>query len=165
VRTVYTDITGARSVVEVLPGTTSAYQAARALVARGFHGCWALALGTNDTADVAVGSNIGLTSRINRMMLVAHGGPVMWIEVVSLLSSGPYAEANMQKWNSALLKACARYPNMRVFDWPALAKRSWFISDGIHYTSAGYAARSRDIAQGLAKAFPAGGSSSGCVIS
>jgi lysophospholipase L1-like esterase len=165
VRTVYTNITGARSVVEVLPGTVNAYDAAKGLVAHGFHGCWVLALGTNDTADVAVGSNVGLTTRINRMMSVARGGPVMWIEVVSLLSSGPYAEANMQKWDSALLKACARYPNMRVFDWPALARRPWFISDGIHYTSAGYAVRGRDIAQGLAKAFPAGGSSSGCVVS
>ena len=165
VHTVYTNITGARSVVEVLPGTTNAYDAAKSLVAQGFHGCWVLALGTNDTADVAVGSNVGLTTRINRMMSAAQGGPVMWIEVVSLLSSGPYAEANMQKWNAALLKACARYPNMRVFDWPALAKRSWFISDGIHYTSAGYAVRGYDIAQGLAKAFPAGGTSSGCVVS
>ncbi len=165
VHTVYTNITGARSVVEVLPGTTNAYDAAKGLVAQGFHGCWVLALGTNDTADVAVGSNVGLTTRINRMMSATHGGPVMWIEAVSLLSSGPYAEANMAKWNAALLKACARYPNMRVFDWPALAKRSWFISDGIHYTSAGYAVRGHDIAQGLATAFPAGGSSSGCVVS
>jgi lysophospholipase L1-like esterase len=165
VRTVYTNITGARSVVEVLPGTTNAYDAAKSLVAHGFHGCWVLALGTNDTADVAVGSNVGLTTRINRMMSVAHGGPVMWIDVVSLLSSGPYAEANMQKWNTALLKACTRYPNMRVYDWPAVARRSWFISDGIHYTSAGYAERSRDIAQALARAFPAGGPSSGCVVS
>jgi peptidoglycan/LPS O-acetylase OafA/YrhL/lysophospholipase L1-like esterase len=165
VHTVYTNITGARSVVEVLPGTTNAYDAAKGLVAQGFHGCWVLALGTNDTADVAVGSNVGPTTRINRMMSATHGGPVMWIEVVSLLSSGPYAEANMAKWNAALLKACARYPNMRVFDWPALAKRSWFISDGIHYTSAGYAVRGHDIAQGLATAFPAGGSSSGCVVS
>jgi peptidoglycan/LPS O-acetylase OafA/YrhL/lysophospholipase L1-like esterase len=165
VHTVYTNITGARSVVEVLPGTTNAYDAARSLVAHGFHGCWVLALGTNDTADVAVGSNVGLTTRINRMMSVVRGGPVMWIEVVSLLSSGPYAKANMQKWDSALLKACSRYPNMRVYDWPAVAKRSWFISDGIHYTSAGYAQRSRDIAQALAKGFPAGGSSIGCVVS
>ncbi len=165
VRTVYTNITGARSVVEVLPGTVNAYDAAKGLVAHGFHGCWVLALGTNDTADIAAGSNVGVTARINRMMSVAHGGPVMWIDVVSLLSSGPYAEANMQKWNAALLTACARYPNMRVFDWPALAARRWFIPDGIHYTSAGYAVRGRDIAHALAEAFPAGGSSNGCVVS
>jgi peptidoglycan/LPS O-acetylase OafA/YrhL len=165
VRTVYTNITGARSVVEVLPGTINGYNAARDLVRQGFHGCWVIALGTNDTADVAVGSNVGLTARINEMMSVANGEPVMWVNVISLLSGGPYAEANMQKWNAALLRACARYPNMRVFNWAALAKRSWFINDGIHYTSAGYEKRALYIADALAEAFPLDGASTSCLVS
>jgi lysophospholipase L1-like esterase len=33
----------------------------------------------------------------------------------------------------------------------------WFIEDGIHFTSPGYAARSQLIASALAHAFPAGG--------
>jgi lysophospholipase L1-like esterase len=58
---------------------------------------------------------------------------------------------------------------MRVYDWAAVAKPQWFISDGIHYTSPGYKARSRLIARALAAAFPAGsrpsaGSGSGCVV-
>jgi 2-polyprenyl-6-methoxyphenol hydroxylase-like FAD-dependent oxidoreductase len=44
---------------------------------------------------------------------------------------------------------------MRVYDWASVAQRRWFISDGIHYTSPGYAVRSHDIAQALAQAFPA----------
>jgi peptidoglycan/LPS O-acetylase OafA/YrhL len=164
VQTVYTNITGARSVVEVLPGTTNGYDAARSYVAQGFRGCWVLALGTNDTADVAAGSEVGLMTRIQRMMSVARGEPVMWVNVISLLSSGPYAESNMQTWDSDLLKACAKYPNMRVFDWAAMARRPWFISDGIHYTSAGYAVRARAIARGLARAFPLDGQSSGCLV-
>jgi peptidoglycan/LPS O-acetylase OafA/YrhL len=164
VQTVYTNITGARSVVEVLPGTTNGYQAAQGLIRQGFHGCWVLALGTNDTADVAVGSDVGLMTRIERMMTVTRGEPVMWVNVISLLSSGPYAEANMQRWDRTLLQACSKYPNMRVFDWAALAKRRWFISDGIHYTSAGYAARALAIADGLARAFPAHGPGSGCEV-
>jgi peptidoglycan/LPS O-acetylase OafA/YrhL len=164
VQTVYTNITGARSVVEVLPGTTNAYDAARTLVRQGFSGCWVLALGTNDTADVAVGSNVGLMTRIRRMMSAAHGEPVMWVNVISLLSSGPYAEANMRRWDTTLLRACTAYPNMRVFNWAAMAQRRWFISDGIHYTSAGYAVRAKAIADALAKAFPQQGSSSGCVV-
>ena len=44
---------------------------------------------------------------------------------------------------------------MRVFNWAAFARRSWFIPDGIHFTSAGYAVRSRLIAGALATAFPA----------
>ena len=164
VQTVYTNITGARSVVEVLPGTTNGYDAALQLRRSGFRGCWVLALGTNDTADVAVGSNVGLMTRIQRMMNAAHGEPVMWVNVISLLSSGPYAEPNMRKWDQTLLRACAKYPNMRVFNWAALAKRAWFINDGIHYTSAGYVQRARLIANGLAAAFPQSGQSPGCVV-
>ncbi len=159
------DISGARSVVEVLPGQVNGYDAAQAIYGRGFRGCWVIALGTNDTADVAVGSNVGLMTRIERMMKAAHGEPVMWVNLRSLLASGPYAEANMVTWDNTLLKACAKYPNMRVFNWAALAKAKWYISDGIHFTSAGYAVRARQIALALARAFPKSGSSSSCLVS
>ena len=79
----------------------------------------------------------------------------MWVEVTSLLSSGPYAEQNMELWNQALQQALPHYPNMRIYDWPAVAQKSWFISDGIHYTSNGYAHRATAIADALAEAFPA----------
>jgi peptidoglycan/LPS O-acetylase OafA/YrhL len=164
VRTVVTDIEGARSIVEVLPGGVNGYDAARNILRTGFKGCWVIALGTDDTADVAVGSTYSLKYRISRMMAVTRGMPVMWVNVISLLNSGPYAEANMLKWNRALLAACARYPNMRVMNWAALARRSWFISDGIHYTSLGYMHRALDIASALARAFPAVGRSQGCVV-
>jgi lysophospholipase L1-like esterase len=159
------DISGARSVVEVLPGQVNGYDAAQAIYRGGFRGCWVIALGTNDTADVAVGSNVGLMTRIQRMMAAAHGQPVMWVNLRSLLASGPYSEANMVTWDNTLLRACAKYPNMRVFNWAALAKTKWYISDGIHFTSAGYAARGRLIAQALARAFPKTGPSTGCVVS
>jgi lysophospholipase L1-like esterase len=77
-----------------------------------------------------------------------------------LVSGGPYAENQMQLWDSALMRACAHYPNMRVYDWAAAARPGWFIADGIHYTSAGYAARARLIARALAVAFPQSGRSS-----
>ena len=63
----------------------------------------------------------------------------------------------MQRWNQALVQACPSYPDMRVYDWAAVAKPSWFIPDGIHYTPQGYAERSRLIADALARAFPARG--------
>ena len=56
----------------------------------------------------------------------------------SLRPDGPYSASNMQRWNDALLDAC-RYPNMRIYDWAAVARDGWFIEDGIHYTSPGYA--------------------------
>ena len=75
-------------------GASSPHLDAQQLIQQGYHGCWVLALGTNDTADVYVGSQV------------------------------------------------------------SLAKDSWFISDGIHYTSAGYAARAHLIARALAAGFP-----------
>jgi lysophospholipase L1-like esterase len=148
-------IVGATSVVESLPGTPNALDLASQVKQGGFNGCWVLALGTNDTADVYVGSNVDRLARIQKMMNLIGNHPVMWVEVTSLLSSGPYAEQNMELWNQALQQAQAQYPSMRIYNWPAVAQRSWFISDGIHYTSNGYAHRATDIADALAKAFPA----------
>jgi peptidoglycan/LPS O-acetylase OafA/YrhL len=165
VRTVVTDVEGARSIVEVLPGQVNGQNAAKAIIRNGFDGCWVIALGTDDTADVAAGSNWTLMYRIKRMMAVTKGEPVMWVNVKSLLGSGPYAEPNMRRWDQTLLKACAMYPNMRVFNWASEARRKWFISDGIHYTSLGYRHRAKDIANALARAFPAVGKRPGCVVS
>jgi peptidoglycan/LPS O-acetylase OafA/YrhL len=153
-RTIF-EISGGRSIVETLPGQPNAYTVAQQLVGDGYRGCWVLALGTNDTADVYVGSTVSLATRIRRMMSAIGDEPVLWVNVKSLLASGPYSEHDMQLWNQALLQACARYPNMHVYDWAAFARPAWFISDGIHYTSAGYAARSAMIAAALAEAFPA----------
>ena len=149
------DISGARSVVEVLPGQVNGSDAAQAIYRRGFRGCWVIALGANDTADVAVGSNVGLMTRIRP----DDGGRAR--------GAGDVGQPPVRSWRQSLLrgqhgdvgqhvvKACARYPNMRVFNWAApLAKAKWYISDGIHFTSAGYAARARLIAEALARAFP-----------
>jgi peptidoglycan/LPS O-acetylase OafA/YrhL/lysophospholipase L1-like esterase len=165
VKKVLTNIVGANSIVETLPGDTNGYNAAKDIVQQGFKGCWVIALGTNDAADVAIGSAVGPAQRIREIMSVAHGSPVLWVNVVSTLNSGPYAESSMQVWNTALSQACSKYPNMRIFNWASLVQPSWFISDGIHYTSAGYAQRSEQIADALAKAFPVKGHSSGCMVS
>ena len=131
----------------------------------GYHGCWVIALGTNDTADVFVGSSVGMSTRIKRMMSVIGNQPVMWVNVKSLLGSGPYAESNMLSWDQALTQACSKYPNMRVYDWASVVRDQWFIADGIHFTSPGYAARAHLIANALAEAFPeSGGYSPNCVV-
>jgi hypothetical protein len=159
------EISGATSIVETLQGGTNAQDVARRLISDGYDGCWVLALGTNDAADVYVGSSVTLSTRIDRMMSVVGDQPVLWVNVKSLVGSGPYADQNLQQWNSALRIACARYPNMRIFDWASAAKDSWFIPDGIHYTSPGYKARARLIAHALVEAFPADGTESpSCVV-
>ena len=150
------EISGGRSIVETINGDPNAATVAQQQVAGGYKGCWIVAMGTNDVADVAVGSNVGMTARISRMMSIIGSQPVLWVDAITLLSSSPYSEQGMQRWNQDLLAACRRYPTMRVFDWATRAKRQWFIPDGIHYYSPGYIARDRAIAHGLVKAFPRG---------
>ena len=167
VTTFIPEISGARSIVETYQGYPNAYTVAQQLIQQGYHGCWMLALGTNDTADVAVGSPVGLAARIKEMMSLIGNQPVMWVNVKSLVAYGPYSENDMLAWDEALLQACASYPNMRVYDWAAVVKDSWFISDGIHYTSAGYAVRAYLIARALAAAFPdqgGAGQPSSCLV-
>ncbi len=157
VTTVHDEVSGGRSIVETILDQPNAYAVAQQYMRQGYHGCWVLALGTNDTANVYVGGTVSVAARIRAMMSLIGNEPVLWVNVISLLSSGPYSEHDMRLWNQALLQACPRYPSMRVYDWADAAQRSWFISDGIHYTSAGYAARAARIADALAAAFPATG--------
>jgi hypothetical protein len=165
VRRTYPEISLARSIVETFKGQPNAQTVAQDHVSAGFHGCWILALGTNEAADIAVGSKYTAADRIDRMMAVARGEPVLWVDAASLVRSGPYAESGMMAWDHALFDACSRYPNLRVFDWASEAKPRWFIPDGIHYYSPGYVARSHAIAQALMDGFPAGvAQGSGCVV-
>ena len=155
VRKTYDRVVGATSVVESLPGTPNAYTMASQMIKGGYHGCWVIALGTNDTADVYVGSEVTRAARIQKMMALIGNQPVMWVEVKSILTSGPYSEQNMELWDQALQQALPKYPNMRLYNWPAVVQNSWFINDGIHFTSNGYAHRGQMIAEALAEAFPA----------
>jgi peptidoglycan/LPS O-acetylase OafA/YrhL len=154
-KTSHLEVSGARSIYETYEGSPNAHDVAEAWKAQSFHGCWVLALGTNETANVAAGSNVGYDQRIDMMMSAIGEDPVMWVNVKTLLATTPYAESNMQSWDDALLAACDRYPHMRVYDWASNAKDIWYIPDGIHFTSPGYAARGRLIANALLDAFPA----------
>jgi hypothetical protein len=148
------DASGGRSIVEELPGQLNGFKVASAWRGHGYRGCWVFALGTNDAANIAAGSSVGMMARIDQMMAVAHGQPVMWVNTRTLLSSGPWANANERAWDKTLVRALAKYPNMRIFNWSAVARPSWFLSDGIHYNSVGCAMRARAIAGALAHAFP-----------
>ena len=164
VRHVWIDASGGRAIVEQLPGQLNGYRVASGRYQEGFRGCWVFALGTNDAANVSVGSPIGLAARIREMMSAAHGEPVMWVNAQTDLRTGPWSEAHMQLWNNALVAACRAYPNMRIFNWAAMVQPGWHLEDGLHYTPAGYAIRAHAIAQALAKAFPANKHDSRCVV-
>jgi hypothetical protein len=164
-RQVQIDASGGRSIVEQLPGQQNGYQVASAWYTAGFRGCWVIALGTNDAANVAAGSAAGMMTRVREMMAAVHGEPVLWVNVQTDLSSGPWSQANMQRWNETLLQASKLYPNMRIFNWAGLVQPGWHLADGIHYTSAGYAVRAAAIARALASAFPAHGQNRTVVVS
>ena len=149
------EISGARSIVETLPGQVNAHDTAAALKQAGFDGCWVLALGTTDTANVAVGSNITRMDRIDRMMEVIGDDPVMWVDVKTLVGSGAWSNPEMAKWNATLVEAQAKYPNIKVYNWTQVVQDAWFSSDRIHYTGEGYAERARLIADALAATYPA----------
>jgi hypothetical protein len=149
------EVSGARSIYEQFEGLPNAQEVAQAWKEEGFEGCWVLAMGTNEAANVAAGSTFGYPERIDSMMTTIGEEPVMWVNVKSLLTSGPYAESNMKEWDEALLGACDGYPNMRIYDWADDVRDPWFVEDGIHFTSEGYAERGRLIADALLEAFPA----------
>jgi peptidoglycan/LPS O-acetylase OafA/YrhL len=169
VKETHMEVQGARSIEERFEGQPNAQEVAEAWKAEGYKGCWVLALGTNEAADVAAGSNVGLEERIAKMMNIIGGEPTLWVNVKTLPDATEfYAEKGMKKWDEELEKACLRYPDMRIYDWAGDVKDAWFINDGIHFTSPGYAARAELIAQGLAHAFPSKGTSPGgadCVVS
>jgi hypothetical protein len=147
-----------------MPGQVNGYKVASAWQGQGYHGCWVFALGTNDTANVAVGSTVGMMARIDQMMAAAHGQPVMWVNTRTQLTTGPWASANERAWDKTLVRALAKYPNMRIFNWSAVAQPAWFLPDGIHYNSLGCAMRAKAIADALARAFPQNGHSAGKVV-
>ena len=158
------DASGGRSIVEEMPGQVNGYDVAQNWWNQGYRGCWVFALGTNDTANVSAGSNVGMMARIQQMMSVAHGEPVMWVNTVTQLDSGAWSEANEQAWDNTLISALARYPNMRIFNWASVAQPGWFLPDGIHYNPVGCESRAQAIADALARAFPRYGHSHGQIV-
>jgi len=149
------EISGARSIVERLPGQLNAFEVASAIESTGYAGCWVFALGTTDTANVGAGSDVSRRSRIDKMMQLVNGDPVMWVTVRSLECCGAWSDANMQAWNAELVAATGRYPNLRLYDWSAIADPAWFSADRIHYTAAGYRIRAHLIADALVTTYPA----------
>jgi peptidoglycan/LPS O-acetylase OafA/YrhL len=162
---VATDISGARSIVERWHHLPNAQDAVKAELDRGYQGCWVIAMGTNEAANQAVGGPVRSNERIDLIMKPIGDHPVLWLTVKTQKTRGPYANREMREWNAALIDGCRRYPNMRVYDWAGEVSDSWFINDGIHFTTRGYAERGKRTAEALAMAFPKQGNSpSECLI-
>ena len=155
VRHLKIDASGGRSIVEELPGQVNGYKVASAWQSQGYRGCWVFALGTNDAANVAAGSTIGLMARIDQMMAVAHGQPVMWVNtrhaadqrtVGQLRTSRPGTRRWSRRWPST--RTCGSSTGRRS------RSRAGSCPTAIHYNSPGCAIRAKAIADALARAFP-----------
>ncbi len=158
------EISGARSMVETYKDQPNATDVVRRKHASGYRGCYVMALGTNDPANTG-GNVAALGARVDAMMAQVGDVPALWTTTRTLKDRGPYKNANMSGWNAALRAACARHPNMRVYDWASEVRDDWFTSDGIHFNQVGYRERSARIARALARAFPKSGPRpSGCFV-
>lgn len=102
---------------------------------------WAVALGTNDIAFS--GSSAVAAAGFQQQMMAAIGPvtqPVPWVNVGTLLGgSRPASEA---AWNGAL-------SGRPVIDWKAQLQPSWILSDKVHLTAAGIAARAQIVGNGI----------------
>src|SRR5262249_57905191 len=73
------EISGGTSIVETSSGQANAYTVAQQLVHDGYRGCWVLALGTNDTADVAIASAVSHPAPVVPQVLVSGPTPVLTV--------------------------------------------------------------------------------------
>ncbi|WP_436795813.1 acyltransferase family protein [Actinospongicola halichondriae] len=158
------EIAGGRAIIESYRENPAALDSAQKWRDAGYRGCWVFALGTMDAANVGIGAPTSLADRIDMMMEIADGDPVLWVNVKTIATTGSWRSEVMPPWNDALMAACPKYPNMRVYDWASGVQDDWFDTDGIHQNPVGYVARAERIADALGAAYPAGVVTDECLI-
>ncbi|WP_448221392.1 acyltransferase family protein [Gordonia iterans] len=153
---VYTDIVGGRSSIERLNGEPNVVESIRADRDRGWKGCWVINMGINDTANIEVGGPGPIDMRIDLILDQLKDQQVLWPTVITnRLNQNPaYNNRAMKQFNRALIRACERHPNLRVYDLAGETDDAWF-ADGVHYTAAGNAQRARLLSTAVATVYPA----------
>lgn len=150
------DAYGGRAILQRLSqDAKTGKQAAQDFVAEGYDGCWVVALGTNDTANAAADTDLSRAGAIDAMMKAIDPNAkatVMWVNTFTTRTDGYWSNDNMMIWNTELVAAQSRWPNLRIFDWAAVAATGAApFSDGIHHTADGYKVRNAAIATALSK--------------
>lgn len=143
------DAASGRAVVEQIANASPGVDA---IAAANTHNpdCYVIALGDNDAANEAAGSAVTAAERIDRVMALTNGKPVLWPTVkTTAAAAAPADNTAMIHFNDALRAATGRYPNLHVFDWAAQASDDLFFPDGIHYTVEGTKARIAAFAHAL----------------
>lgn len=148
------EVSGGRSIVETLPGQENAVQVATRLRSEGFSGCWVIAVGTNDAANIAAGAGRQEVDRIQSLMAVIGTDPVLWLDAATVAEEGFWASSNMETWDAVLTSLVPSYPNLRIAAWSAVVQPQWYQPDGIHLLDEGSVARVEFVAASLIDAMP-----------
>jgi lysophospholipase L1-like esterase len=111
-------------------------------------GVIAVSLGTNDDPS-AVDTYEG---QVLTVLDAAGPGCVVWANIVR----PPYAGVSYAGYNRVLARLAATHPNLRLVDWAGMttADPSLLADDGVHATTAGYAARARAYAEAVRSCGP-----------
>ena len=157
------EVQGARSIEERFEGEPNAQEVAEAWKAEGFKGCWVLALGTNEAANVAAGSTVGVRERIEKMMAIIGDEPVLWVNVRSLVPPGdPYSKEGMDEVGRRTRHAPARpTPTCASTTGPQTSKTNGSSKTASTSPRPATPPAPQLIAQALAHAFPAKGETEG----
>ncbi|MCK0441195.1 N-acetylmuramoyl-L-alanine amidase [Gordonia alkaliphila] len=153
VNTIYYDVAGARSAVETVNGTPNAVDALASLPAAD---CYFAAVGTNDAANIAVGSEVDAAERVKRLRGAASGKPLfmMTVAIGENATANGYTPAAAQAMNDAIT---AGLPTGHVLDWAARSTTELRAADGIHDSAAGISSRARAAGVFFAGGTPAAG--------
>lgn len=135
------EVSGGRAIVERLEGQESGAEVAARLASTGFDGCWVVALGTNDAANIAAGASAGVRDRVDSIMSAVGDQPVVWFDAATVRTDGFWATTNMATWNAELDSALADHPNASLAEWSEVVSPGWFVSDGIHPNAEGLRVR------------------------
>ena len=143
------DISGGRSAIEKINNKPSAVEALEALMKSNPKAdCNVAAIGTNDAANIEVGSNYGAAERLTRLLKVSGKTPLLVTTAAisdSATASG-YTSATTKEWNDVI----RRLPASNVIDWAEHVKDEYFYPDGIHFNEDGTFARSELAARVMA---------------
>ena len=126
------EVSGGRSIVETLPGQENAVTVAQRLRDAGFVGCWVIAIGTNDAANIAAGAARQADERIVAIMSVVGARPGLVdrrrIDGRDLRLLGRTEHRCVG--SRAERPTAVSYPNMRIAPWSGYVRPEWFESDG-----------------------------------
>jgi|GEM_PF-3255020 lysophospholipase L1-like esterase len=129
-----------RSVFRALRGDVTGLAAVDRIKAAGFRGCWVVALGINDIANIDAGDNRTPEETVARVLDRIGPAPVLWLTIHL-----PRHVATTARFNAAI----AGDGRALVFDWGAevAANPGYLASDKIHFTFEG----SRQLAKRVAE--------------